>query len=119
MSALNLLGARDDAPAPRETTWAPTAAGVSLVAGAVGAALHSGHPVLGFVGGALVAGNAYAVGRGERSPGRAALSVGRHAAAHVAALACPSHPAAAYALTSVAAEFAARGAAGLLARRDQ
>lgn len=101
---LALLGA-DREVVRRKVRPSISSAAVAVIGGAVGSALSGAHPVLGFLGGATVAGNAYGLARGDRTWKQAAERVGRHVVAAAGSLALPSHPVIGWCAGALAADL--------------
>lgn len=87
-------------PSPMSSVAVPVGAGI------IAAALVRKHPVLAFLSGSVLAGNAQELARGSRTWKDAGKRVVKHAAAVAGALAVPSHPAPAYVLSAIVAEVA-------------
>lgn len=118
MDALSLLGADPlpDATPARGRPPSLTANAVAIAAGAAAAFLaRRSHPVLAFVGGAALAGNAVAVARGERTLKEGAKRIGRHAVAAAGSLAMPTHPLLGYVAGAFAADLILDGHGGGIA----
>lgn len=108
MSSLDFIGATSPALPPRTLSPVVMSAGV----GVLGAALWRAHPVLGFLFGAGLAGNAYDLATRRQTWKQTGLRVGKQVAAVAGSLALRSHPAIGYVAGSVAADLALEGRGG-------
>lgn len=89
----------------QSASWSWVGAGVSIGGSLLGLVLWRAHPVLGFLGGAAIAGNAYELATRRQSVSQATRNLGTHAAAIAASLSVPAFPALAWIGGAVAADL--------------